>query len=142
MIELKYYQIIVLSKAYHLEKYLHKCDELGCSIYDGDPVLQYIKELDLISSKLDYEEAEHLGFSEYASHLRKEWRAKCRQIKRTLKQYIRNRASYNREWSKPRKRYIFAETGEVHNGLWFTIKAYISLKILGVHSIKPERYED
>lgn len=127
------------------DKELHDYLELAHSYHNvivDERFCDHTKLLVNIHEALCHEEAENLGIGKNARVLRKRWRLVRSSIRKDIKLAIKNKIRYAKEWSKPRQTYIFTETGEVHNGLWFTIKAYISLKLLGVHSIKPKRYED
>lgn len=95
-----------------------------------------------IHEALCHEEAENLGIGKNARILRKRWRLVRSSIRKDIKLAIKNKIRYAKEWSKLRQTYILPATGEVHNGLWFTIKACISLKLLGVRSVKFEKYKD
>lgn len=128
------------SQANHLIKYLVRCSLLDCDL-DSTDVTKYITDLYTVSVMLDDEEAENMGLSKTARELRKEWRFNCRQIKRTLKTAYRARLQYTEEWSKPRTKYIFDATGEVHNGFWYTLKACVSLKRHKVDCVRFRKYK-
>lgn len=123
------------------------CNYLELAHYHHDVTItedlcRHTKLLVNIHEALCHEEAENLGIGKNARILRKRWRLVRNSIRKDIKLAIKNKIRYAKEWSKLRRVYTLPATGEVHNGLWFTIKAYVSLKVLGVHSIKPKRYED
>lgn len=121
----KYRNLLRDSKADRLVDYLNCCQELDCDVYSCD-LETYILNLHDVSLALDDEEAETMGLSKTARKLRKEWRSDYRKIKRALKATSRNKLQYYKEWSRPRAKYTFKCTNEVHNGLWYAVKAYVS----------------
>ena len=118
--ELNRYVSIIHEYDIHLDTYI---DDIVTELYG-------------IDEGLTYEETNHLGLSKTASRLRKRWNKQVRSIKRFFKKAIKNRVNYLKEWSKPRKVYILKATGEIHNGLWYTIKALIKSTGLITHSFK------
>lgn len=128
-----------------VDKKLHDYLELAHSCHNvtiTEDLCRHTKILVNIHEALCHEEAENLGIGKNARILRKRWRLVRSSIRKDIKLAIKNKIRYAKEWSKPRHTYILPATGEVHNGLWFTIKACISLKLLGVRSVKFEKYKD
>ena len=127
------------------DKKLHDYLELAYSYYEiniTEDLCRHTKLLVSIHERLCHEEAENLGIGKNARILRKRWRLVRRSIRKDIKLAIKNKIRYAKEWSKPRQTYVLSATGEVHNGLWFTIKACISLKFSGVRSVKFEKCKD
>lgn len=120
-------------KADHLLKYVGQYSVLGIDVADWEEPMTQLDTLISLSERLDHEETENLGLSKEAHRLRVQWRKACKSIERHMKKRIKDVKDYNREWSKPRKGYIFTETGEVHNGLWWTIKYTIFYTIRGYY---------
>jgi hypothetical protein len=120
---------IALNITRRLDKRLHDRIEhiggYGIYISISDDFLSSLYELQSIDEALTHEEYNNLGFGNDAKILRKKWRRKLREINKTLDKWVRNRILWIKEWSKPRKTYILNGTGEVHNGLYWTIRAYI-----------------
>lgn len=122
--------------AHHLTKYVDKYMDLNISVFENEPLTIYLLDLCNIHEALFHEEVSNGGFSNEGHELRIKWREMCKLIKKTMKNNIKCTINYNREWSRPRKNYIFAETGEIHNGLWWTIKFTIFYLTKG-HWTKP-----
>jgi hypothetical protein len=118
-------------EAHHLLPYLYKMKKYGIDICENSQLSKDIDRLCEISEILYYEECDNFGISKEASNLRKEWRKICKIIKKTMKSYIKNHISYEKEWSRPRTEWIIPETGEIHNGFFYliiyVIKGYINL---------------
>lgn len=127
------------------DKKLHDYLELAHSCHNvtiTEDLCRHTELLVNIHEALCHEEAENLGIGKNARILRKRWRLVRNSIRKDIKLAIKNKINYSKEWRKPRQTYMLSATGEIHNGLWFTIKACISLKLLGVRSIKFEKYKD
>ena len=118
----KIHNAFIDCQAEHLTKYTVQYALLDIGIFNDDPIIPLVNLLCAISEELSHEEADNGGFSREARLLRVHWRKTCKSIERHMKKTIKGCEDYNREWSIPRTTYIFAETGEVHNGLWWTIK--------------------
>lgn len=134
----KYRNLLRDSQADRLVDYLDCCQSLDCDIGPTSLAVTYILYLHDVSLALDDEEAENMGLSKMARKLRKEWRSDCRKIKRALKATCRNKLQYYKEWSRPRKKYTLNGTGEVHNGLWYTIKSWLwyAIRLKHLHKVK------
>lgn len=133
---------IALNITRSLDKRLH--DRIKCiggyGIYIGisDDFLSSLYELQSIDEALTHEEYDNLGFGNDAKILRKKWRHKLREINKTLDKWIRNRILWIKEWNKPRKTYILNGTGEVHNGLYWTIRHGLTMPKVLMHGFKKE----
>lgn len=115
-----------------VDKKLHDYLELAHSCHNviiTEDICRHTELLVNIHEELCHEEAENLGIGKNARILRKRWRLVRNSIRKDIKLAIKNKIRYAKEWSKLRRVYTLPATGEVHNGLWFTIKAYISLKL-------------
>lgn len=95
--------------------------ELGSTSY----LLELTEELVSIDAALNREEAENLGIGPDARRLRKEWRRTRRKIHKFIKGAIKHKINWIKEKSKPRQEYIINATGEVHNGLYWTLRELI-----------------
>lgn len=84
-----------------------------------------LKLLEAIDEELIHEEEENLGFGKTARELRKRWRTELRKIHKRLNRYHKNRVNWLKEHGKPRRTYILKATGEVHNGLYWTLRELI-----------------
>lgn len=113
------------------DKELHDYLELAHSCHNvtiTDDLCRHTKLLVNIHEELCHEEAENLGVGKNARILRKRWRLVRSSIRKDIKLAIKNKILYAKEWSKPRQAYILLATGEVHNGLCWTIRAMLSTK--------------
>jgi hypothetical protein len=123
-------------EAFHLIKYAEEMEQLGIVLHKSYPLDKLNDKLSAISEQLYYEECDNFGISKKAIYLRKQWRKTCREMKRTMKLWIKNHKLYEKEWSKPRQIYISNATGECHNGLYWTIRAIITEPYLGLRWTK------
>ena len=133
---------IALNITRSLDKRLHDRIEhiggYGIYISISDDFLNSLYELQSIDEALTYEEYNNLGFSNDAKVLRKKWRRKLREIDKTLDKWVQNRILWIKEWNKPRKTYILNGTGEVHNGLYWTIRHGLTMPRVLMHGFKKE----
>lgn len=133
---------IALNITRSLDKRLHDRIEhiggYGIYISISDDFLSSLYELQSIDEALTHEECNNLGFGDDAKILRKKWRRKLREINKTLDKWIRNRILWIKEWNKPRKTYILNSTGEVHNGLYWTIRHGLTMPRVLMHGFKKE----
>lgn len=117
--------------AKHLDRKLYNHIEcvtqfhVEVTIYDD--FINILDELCAIDEALNYEEADNLGFGKDARLLRKEWRAKLREAHKHLDRCVRNRILYIKEHHRPHTTYVSNLTGECHNGLYWTIRACITM---------------
>lgn len=117
--------------AEHLDQRLYnhlECvTELPIEVTIHNDFIDILNELYAIDEALNYEEANNLGFGKEAKLFRKEWRVKLRKAHKYLDRCVRNRILGIKEHRKPRTIYISNFTGECHNGLWWTIRACITM---------------
>lgn len=111
----KLYDYLELAHSYH-------------NVIVDERFCNHTKLLVNIHEALCHEEAENLGIGKNAQILRKRWRLVRNSIRKDIKLAIKNRILYTKEWSKLRQTYILPATGEVHNGLYWTIRAMLSTK--------------
>lgn len=95
--------------------------EIGSTCY----LLELTEELISIGAALNREEAENLGIGPEARRLRKEWHRTRRKIHKFIKGAIKHKINWIKEKSKPRQEYMLKATGEVHNGLYWTLQELI-----------------
>ena len=127
------------------KKYLNALRSLPCNLghhlelmyneIEQEPCLDFTKlvdELLTIDETLTREEYENHGFGPDARALRKRWRKLIRKGHKILNQQTKNHINHLKEWSKPRRVYVSSITGEVHNGLYWTIRELGSDILLGV----------
>ena len=114
-----------------VDKKLHDYLELAYYYHNvvvDERFCDHTKLLVNIHEELCHEEAENLGLGKNARILRKRWRLICSSIRKDIKLAIKNKIRYAKEWSKLRQTYMLSATGEVHNGLYWTIRAMLSTK--------------
>lgn len=90
-----------------------------------DDFMELLKILFAIDEELSYEEEENLGFGRAARKLRKHWRVELRKAHKYLDKCYKNHINWLKEHGKPRRTYILKATGEVHNGLYWTLRELI-----------------
>ena len=131
-----------LSMASRLDQKLHDRIQAitGFGIYIPvyDNLLQGLYELHCIDEELTREELDNLGFGPRARKLRKMWRKKLRELNKMLDKCVKNRINYIKEWSKSRTTYVMNYTGEVHNGLYWTIRDSLTMPKVLIHGFKKE----
>lgn len=103
-----------------------------------DSLLQGLYELQHIDEELTHEEQDNLGFGSRARKLRKTWRRKLKELNKMLNKFVKNRINYIKEWSKSRTTYVMNYTGEVHNGLYWTIRHGLTTPKVLIHGFKKE----
>ena len=95
------------------------------NVHIHDDFIMQLKSLERINEELVHEEEENLGFGKTARKLRKRWRTELRKIHKRLDKCRKNRINWLKEHRKPRHTYILKATGEVHNGLYWTLRELI-----------------
>lgn len=95
------------------------------SINIHEDFITQLKSLEQINEELLNEEEENLGFGKTARKLRKRWRTELRKIHKYLDKCYKNHINWLKEHRKPRRTYILKATGEVHNGLYWTLRELI-----------------
>lgn len=112
----------------------------GCPIYITicPHVLERLYELHCIDEELTHEEQDNLGFGPRARKLRKMWRVKLKELNKMLDKTVKNRINYIKEWSKSRTVYMMNGTGEVHNGLYWTIRHGLTMPKVLIRGFKKE----
>lgn len=101
-----------------------KCLEepMQIALFKDEPIVKMAQELLQIDENLAWYECNDLGLSKEAHTLRKLYRKQVRKMIKWCKARIRGHLDFQKEWSRPRKVYESQTTGELHNGLWWTIK--------------------
>lgn len=97
----------------------------GVEISSTSYLLELTEELLSIDTALSHEEVVNFGIGPEARHLRKEWRRIHRKIHKFIKASIKHKINRIKEWSKPHQIYELKATGEVHNGLYWTLRELI-----------------
>lgn len=95
--------------------------EIGSTPY----LLELTEKLVSIDNALNREEAENLGIGPEAHRLRKEWCRTRREIHKFIKGAIKYKINWIKEKSKPRQEYVINATGEIHDGLYWTLRELI-----------------
>ena len=95
--------------------------EIGSTCY----LLELTEKLVSIGATLNREEAENLGIGPEARRLRKEWHRTRRKIHKFIKGAIKHKIKWIKEKSNPRQEYMLKASGEVHNGLYWTLRELI-----------------
>lgn len=127
------------SEASNLCKYAMMYKYLDIQIFNDDAVYIMAENLLTIGEALSHEESVNLGLGNDARLLRKMWRRQVRMIKRDMKQTIKARKQYNKEWRNPKRiEYISRNTGECHNGLYWTIRAVLDRPIIAKEGFYKE----
>ena len=108
-----------------LYQHIATASRYGIGFTAYETFTQIILRLDSIDDSLTYEERCNFGLGPNARRLRKEWRRTLRKAHKFINRSVKHKIAYIKEWSKPRKQYISNGTGEVHNGLWYTLKALV-----------------
>lgn len=126
-----------VDEAFKLADLCKEYDELGRDIIPGCEFDTIYRDYLPVAEALYQEECDNMGLSKEARELRKEWRRLVRKMTKLMRAYIKNAKDYDREWSKPRTEYIFVETGELHNGLYYTIKAWLDMRKYTKMPLKP-----
>ena len=131
-----------LSMASKLDQKLHDRIQAitGYGIYIPvyEYLLQGLYELQCIDEELTHEEQDNLGFGPRARKLRKMWRGKLKELNKMLDKCVKYRINYIKEWSKPRTTYVMNDTGELHNGLYWTIIHSLTMPKVLMHGFKKE----
>lgn len=130
---------LVRAGAPELVEYLIVYQDLDIEIFKDDPICSMCDRLSAIDEALSYEESANCGFGHRAKMLRKEWRQEYRKIKKHMKRHVRGRIQYNKEWSKPKQVYISRNTGECHNGIYWTIRACINRPFIAFNGFTKEK---
>lgn len=110
---------------FELYNELKDATSYGIEMKVYDDLVQLTEEFLSIHTEIVHETAENLGFGPRAKELRKERKSVRRKICKYIRRSIKNKIAYIKEWSKPRKKFILNASGEVHNGLYWTIRALI-----------------
>lgn len=100
-------------------------NSFGVGIGSTCYLLELTEELASIGTALYNEEAENFGIGPEARYLRKEWRRTRHKIHKFIKGAIKHKINWIKEKSKPRQEYMLKATGEVRNGLYWTIRELI-----------------
>lgn len=90
-----------------------------------DDFIDILRDLVRIDEELSHQEAENLGFGHEARELRKMWRKKLNEAHKWLDRSVKYKIEWIKEHKKPRAAYVINATCELHNGLYWTIKALI-----------------
>lgn len=122
-----------------LVEYLIVYQDLDIEILKCDPICSMCDRLSAIDEALSYEEFSNNGFGNRARMLRKEWKQEYRKIEKHMKRRIKYRKQYNKEWSKPKQVYISRNTGECHNGIYWTIRACIDRPVIALGGFTKEK---
>jgi hypothetical protein len=131
-----------LSMAIRLDQKLHDRIQAitgyGIWIPIYEDLLHGLYELLCIDEELTHEEQDNLGFGPRARKLRKMWRGKLKELNKMLDKTVKNRINFIKEWSKSRTTYVMNDTGEVHNGLYWTIRDSLTMPKVLMHGFKKE----
>ena len=106
-----------------LARLCHEYENLDRQFFGDEDICRLFDQYVVIDDRLAQEELDNYGTSPEARAYRKEWRKLTREMTKIMRRYIKGTKRYIKEWSKSRTEYIFTETGELHNGLWYTIMA-------------------
>lgn len=122
-------KILALQIAGRLDKklydHIHIITTYDNSINIHEDFIAQLMSLERINEELIHEEEENLGFGKTARKLRKRWRTELRKIHKRLNRCHKNRVNWLKEHAKPRRTYILKASGEVHNGLYWTLRELI-----------------
>lgn len=116
-----------------LAELCHEYENLDRQFFGDEDICYLFDRYVVIDDLLTQEELDNYGTSPEAQSYRKEWRKLTRKMTKLIRKYIKGTKRYVKEWSKPRTEYIFTETGEVHNGLWYTIKFVVFYTLKGFY---------
>lgn len=125
--EAKLHRSLDIAGIIDINLYEHvKCvTQHGVEITIHDNFIELLNELWIIDEELSRQEAVNLGFGKDAKVLRKKWRNKLREAHKYLDRCVRNRMLWIKEHRKPHQTYVLNCTGEVHNGLYWTLRELI-----------------
>lgn len=109
-----------------LYRHIYNVTDWQVGVHIPEPFIDLLRELECLDEALKYEEAENLGFSWSAHNLRKHWRKKLRKAHKLLNIYHKNHLNWVKEHNKPHPTYELKATGELHIGLYWTLRELIS----------------